>query len=338
MNPAMKTELDTLIKRVENHRAALRLTPANFVARYQRYLGSIRSYEDRILPRNFDRLNPDKLLVKLRQFAAELDGGTAAENLFKDLPVLKKLQTKFEVLQGQTNDRRCLLFLGTTGIGKTVSGRIICNAPDTASETAFVKCLPRWERSPLAMINGICRAIGCDEAASYLGGVANLQASLTGAPKTVFFDDAHYGGVPLLALIKVLIDETPARFIYMAYPSDFTLLITSSLHASAEAAQLFGRTLKPKFDDYRDGVAERDVALYLRRAAGLNGDADRTAKKIVELVRRNGNLRLLADAVENAAISADDAGVEIAGQDIIDEVHALCGIASKPAAEEQEAA
>jgi hypothetical protein len=338
MKPETKTELDALISRVEKHRAALKLTPAKFVARYQRYLGSVRSYEDRILPRNFERLNTDRLVVKLKQFVGELDGGSSAETVIQDLPVLVKLWTLFEVLQGQTNDRRCLLFLGSTGVGKTVSGRAICNDAQTASKTAFVKCLPRWERSPMALVSGVCRATGCAEPDNYYEALDSLIAALRSDPKTVFFDDAHYGGVPLLALIKVLIDETPGRFIYMSFPSDFTMLITSSLRASAEAAQLFGRTLKPKFDDYREGVRERDVALYLRRAAGLDGDAQRTARQITALIRNHGNLRLLVDAVESARIVAEDQGGEMTGEDIAAEVRALCGLKETAAAETQEAA
>jgi DNA transposition AAA+ family ATPase len=316
--------LDALIARVEKHRAALRLTTTKFAERYQRYLGSVRSYQDRILTRTFDRLNLDKLAKKLAAFVAELDGGTGVETIYADMPALRKLRLLFEVLQGQANDRRCLMFLGVTGVGKTAGARAICNDAETAAATAFVKCLPRWEHSPLAMVNGILVAIGAEAAGSYTAGVGALVENLRATPKTVFFDDAHYGGIALLALLKALIDETPARFVYLAYPTDFKLLISSSVRAHAEAQQLYGRTLKPVFDDYCDGTSERDAACYLRRAAGLDGDAARTAKAVLPLLKRHGNLRLLADAVENVAIECDEAGEEIAGRDIEEEVRKLC--------------
>ncbi|MCX6908128.1 MAG: hypothetical protein NTY01_08805 [Verrucomicrobia bacterium] len=333
MNPTLKTELDALIARIEKHRAALRLSPAKFVARYQRYLGSVRSYEDRILTRSFDRLNTDKLLAKLRQFVAELDGGTSVQTVYQDLPVLSKLWTLYEMLQGQTTDRRCLVFVGVTGCGKTVGMRAICNDPDTAGDTAFVKCLPRMERSPLALALAVCTAIGCESSGSFTECVANIGGSLRAAPKTVMFDDGHYGGTLLMALIKCWIDETPSRFIYATYPTDFFALQTATLRGAAESQQLLGRCLKPKFDEYKDGIGLRDAAKFLRRAAGLDKDAESTARAVLDLCRRNGNLRLLADAVENVAISADDAGDEITGRDIIEEVRALCGLQTQGAAE-----
>ena len=101
-------------------------------------------------------------------------------------------------------------------------------------------------------------------------------------------------------------------------------MMTASDDSRAEATQLFGRTLKPVFDDYSQGLRQVDVATYLRLAVGLGDEAEPLAKEILPFVKANGNLRLLADAVERAQQQADVTEEPVDADLIHDHVRALC--------------
>jgi hypothetical protein len=76
---------------------------------------------------------------------------------------------------------------------------------------------------------------------------------------TMFIDEAHEGGTTLMKIVKTLIDETPARFVQLAYPTEYDRVKTATAGALDEAKQLLGRTMKPVYDDYRNGLREEDV-------------------------------------------------------------------------------
>ena len=129
-----------------------------------------------------------------------------------------------------------------------------------------------------------------------------------------------------MKLVKTLIDETSARFVLLAFPTTWRRMMSASDDARAEATQLFGRTLKPVFDDYSEGLRQNDVAMYLRLSTGLGDEVDQLAKDILPLVRANGNLRLLADAVEGAQRQADVTEEPVDSDLIRAHVTALCPV------------
>jgi hypothetical protein len=142
--------------------------------------------------------------------------------------------------------------------------------------------------------------------------------------------------VLLLKIVKHLIDETKSRFVLLAFPTIWRQMLSASDDSRAEAVQLFGRTQKPVFQDYAQGVKREDVAFLLRQQAGLERDIDAVANRILPLVRSNGNLRLLADAIEGAQNQADVTDKPVDGELIVQHVQVLCPAATKSVAVSRE--
>ena len=209
-----KEQLAGLVARIERQQKALGLNDSQFVERYGRWIGSTKTWRERFLAGAFDDLRLDRWQKRLTALVTELDGGSVADEFF-DLPFVRAYNAQLSILQRQHNDRRCLVVLGVTGVGKTAWARRHC--ADHPRETAYVKARLGWRNSPASISNGIARAIGCREAAGAIAALDSVVEALRGSRLTVFMDDAHEGGIALMKIVKTLIDETPSRFVLLAY-------------------------------------------------------------------------------------------------------------------------
>lgn len=321
INPKLKK----LVARVQGLQEALGLSDAAFVARFQRHLGSTDTWRRRLLAGRFDELDRDKWARRLTAMVAEIDGGSRVEEFLPEMPVARKLSAYYHRLQGQTTDRRCVVMLGVTGVGKTTSARAIC--AENPRTTAFVRANETWKDSKMQFAAGLARAIGLEvRSGSAAGTFQAVLENLKAHPITIFIDESHEGGVLLFKLVKTLIDETQARFVLLSYPTKWRRLINASDDAHAEAQQLFGRTLKPVLDDYAAGTEVGDLEVFLREAAGLNGEARAAAVQILPDVRKHGNLRLVADALDLCRANAEKQDREIDAAMVIAAVEALCPV------------
>jgi hypothetical protein len=309
-------KLRTLVERIARHQKTLGLTDVDFVSRYQRHLSSTRTWRQRLVNGDLKELKLEKWIVKLQRMVSEIDSAVAIED-FYDLPISREIRSVYNLLQGQTNDRRCAVVLGPTGVGKSfIAKKLVAENPST---TAFFET--RCDSTPYHLVRGVARAVGAPE----VGGIGMqtdaLFEFLKGRTMTVFIDEGHEAGVHLFKLIKSAINQTPTKWMLFAYPTQWRRLITASSGAWSEAQQLLGRTLKPVIDGWSDGVHREDVAAYLRAAAPeLADDADSLAGAMTNDIRAHGNFRLLADALDTARMVADANGADITPEAVREQI------------------
>jgi hypothetical protein len=318
-----------LVARLQRHQAALGLNHTQYVRRYQRYLSSTRSWE-RLCRGAFEEFgDPAEWLRKIEAMVAEIDGVSPLDEFFDDLPFARHLTDLFERLLTQQTDRRCVVVLATTGTGKSKWAIHIKNKHPR--EVVYLRCNEAWRESKRQIVQGIAKAVNCPwQGYSHPGALlSKLIEHLKINPLTIIIDEGNEGGVLLLKMVKTLIDESPSRFMLLSFPTTWRSMLTASDDARSEAMQLFGRCLKPVFADYAKGVKKEDVVFYLRHAAGLKVDVEAVAARILPLVHTNGNLRLLADAVEAAKIQSDALERPLDGELVIAQVQALCPAANK---------
>lgn len=134
---------------------------------------------------------------------------------------------------------------------------------------------------------------------------AHVTSLLRAQPITLLIDDVQKAGVLGLKLIKSLVDDTRAKFMLGVYPQSWNKLIHGGTDAYAEAQQIIGRTIKPVVTHWKDGLRHQDISIYMK-TAGVKGDCATIAQHIVQIVQKNGNMRILADAVSLAGMNADE--------------------------------
>src|SRR5574343_114144 len=85
-----QSEMVSMVERIEKHQKALKLSDNQFVASYQRHLGSGRTW-DRLRAKSFAEFGAafPKWEGKLKAFVAELDGGSSLDEWFKELPITR---------------------------------------------------------------------------------------------------------------------------------------------------------------------------------------------------------------------------------------------------------
>lgn len=309
-------ELNRLVSRCEKHQKALGLSDSAFAIKYKDFVGSAKTWRQRLCGRDYSGLRFDRILGKMRAMVSLIDGGATVEEVYEDLPVFKQFQGRYNKLQSARTDRRVMVFLGETGIGKSVCAREVLRADPIG--TAYVRCQPPWKDNQLAILNGILKALGKDTYFRKSRSFDAVLEHLKSNPITVIFDEAHDGGVALLKLVKSFVDETNCKFVIMAYPTLWKRMLLASSDAHAEARQLFGRTQKPIFDAYANGTTLENVEAFLRRSTSLNGSSKDVARQILEIVRHNGNLRLVADIIDSADSLYMESQDELDGPTVID--------------------
>lgn len=319
-----QARVNKLIERVERHQNTLKLSDKRFVARYQEYIGSSKTWRERLIPRAWDELgrNLEKWEQNLNRLAALLDGGQEIGDYYEDLPIAQYAQTMYDMLQGQNNDRRVVFLIGPTGIGKSWVMKWL--ARQNPTEAAYIYTNECWDESMPQIARGLALHIGASvNRTSGRDTFANVTNLLRAMPVTLLIDDVQKAGVLGLKLIKSLVDDTRAKFILGVYPQSWNKLIHGSTDAYAEAQQILGRTIKPVVTHWKDGLRHQDVSAYMR-AAGVKGDAAAIAQRITPGIRNNGNMRLLADAVSLAAMNADEQAISCDADLVEAAVRELC--------------
>lgn len=325
----LEAKLDGLVARMEKHQAALKLSDVRFAARYQRHLGSAKTWRDRLCARAWGEFGGslEKWVKKLSAMASEVEGTIDLTEFFEGLPIARYGQQVYDTLQGQRSDRRCAWLIAPTGVGKSWSMQALARQNQLAATYLHFN---RGAKDSLPVIaRALARAVGATEEASAAGTYGNVIETLKANALTLLLDDMHEGGVLAMKLVKHLIDDTRGKFILGTYPTAFARLVNGSSEAHAEAQQLIGRSLKPIENRWVNGVTEDDVTAYLKLALGGNGEARVAARALTPTLRKNGNLRALADAVELARMNADDEGAELSADLVEAAVRELCPVERK---------
>lgn len=293
--------IEKLIQRLERHQASLGWSDAAYIGRFKEYIGTDRTWVHRLKARDFSEVDVPAREKLLRELVMRLDGGSARpERFFWEMPFTKQCDAMVSMLRMAETDRRNVYVLATTGCGKSVFGKIY--QAQNPKDSVYVRLHDQCRNHE----TNICRRLGFGLGIGDSGTKAELFpriiAHLQANPVIVFIDEAHSGGFKLFQMVKTLIDETPAKFVQLAYPTEFDRVRTATAGALDEAKQLLGRTIKPIFDDYREGLRAADVICYLKLSGLPEADARDIAPEILPMVRGNGNLRVLDDAVRDATL------------------------------------
>jgi len=316
--------VNKLIERIEQHQKTLGLPDVRFVSRYQEYLRSTKSWRERLVPRCWDEIGRalGKWEAKLNQLVAILDGGQEIGDYYEALPIASYAQAVYDMLQGQTSDRRVAFLITPTGCGKSWSMKWL--ATQNPREAVYLYCNECWDESMPQIARGLAEKVGASvNRTSGRDTFSNVTKILRGVPITILIDDMQKAGVLGLKLIKSLVDDTRCRFILGVYPTSWGKLIHGSTDAYAEAQQILGRTIKPINVAWRDGIRADDIVAYLR-AAKVTGELTAVAKEIAQDVRQNGNLRLLADAVSLAQMNSDESDLDCTADLVKAAVYTMC--------------
>ncbi|MCX8090614.1 MAG: ATP-binding protein [Verrucomicrobiae bacterium] len=315
-------QLQQNITRLETFQRQLGLKDAQFC---RRYLGGIseKTWTHRLKAGKLNEVS-DRMAERIGALVAALTEGAPGDlaDFTPDLPFAKLMRARIELLRAQQTDRRCLVVLAPTGVGKTWFAR--WDRLQNPTDTIILEIRPSWRNKAIHILAGLATKLGLPQETSAAALHEAIVANLCTAPKLIYFDEGHEGGLALLKLIKALVNETPAWFVYLAYPSEWGKMLRATDGAYDEAKQLVGRSLKPIFDDYRCGTTERDVAVWLDKVAGLSHDARALAREITPLIRANFGLRTLADALADARAEADETGKPL-HELLVPAVRALCG-------------
>ena len=146
----------------------------------------------------------------------------------------------------------------------------------------------------------------------------------------LILDEAHNGGIALFKVLKDLIDETPMRFVYLGFPTEFDIVVGSNKSAIGESRQTLRRCMQPIHDDYRDGIGADDIEIYLA-GCGLKSNAElrKVAVEIQPFITTRYNLTTLATAVRAARKEAEDCGESLSLELVTNAVKALCSTAAQ---------
>lgn len=303
MNEKMQ-EMERLVDRIAQHQTDLGLSDNAFVARYQTHLNSAKTWGHRLKVKNFAEMKVERWLSKLRAFVRELDGQAEGMRVAEELPITQYALLLYERLQGTATDRRIAWLIGDYGVGKSWALRHL--AARNRGTTAYVEALETWRENKGRIIRGFAKAVGLADGNSPGDLFEGLLDHLRANPITLLVDEAHHGGVMILKMMKSIVNQTRAKIICGTYPTALRKLETSGSDAVAEARQVLGRSVKPIDWRWAGGVGVEDVKAYLQHVGGLNGAARAAAEKVTPMVRGDGNLRQLADAMDDASLMAGD--------------------------------
>jgi DNA transposition AAA+ family ATPase len=318
-----ESTIERFIQRLEKHQEGLGLSDNAFVARYQKWLRSTKTWRHRLRARDYKDLNVDKWEKQLSELVSKLDGGSVTPiEFFAELPFAKQLDAIVTMVRSQGTDRRNVYALATTGVGKSIFAQHFTR--EHPQDSAYTRMNEQCRNRPGQIIFRIAQAIGLKRELSDARLLHSVIDRLQADPITIFIDEAHSGGHKLMQIVKTLVDETPARFVQLAYPTEFDRVKSATAGALDEAKQLIGRTIKPIFDNYREGLHAPDIQQFLV-CSGLDQEAALdVADVILPMVRANGNLRVLADAVESARMLCLETDKELDGATVRRAVESQC--------------
>ncbi len=345
------TELNQLVARLKAAQTAVKENDKKFVARFrdgtnELLLGSDRTWQRLKDGDDWQNLKPAKWLGRVRAAVAILDGGSKLITIYKDFPFYRDGMQHIETLERSTNDRRIAVLLAPTGTGKTALAR---NAEDQSRTTrSYVMASPAWregaklcrgEGNAPAIAAGIYQALTREnvQKAGFIVALQKLTDFLNANPRTILIDQAERGGTSLMTLLIHLVDETPARFVYLAYPTHYYRIVNATTGALAETKQFLGRCIKPVFDAYANGTKFEDVRCMLRHA-NITGIPKKDVEEALDKILASGGMRTLGDAIAKASASADEAGAEVDGALLLDCLDEVIGIRVEKKAQELEEA
>lgn len=302
-NQDQVNEILAIVARIKEVQESRKLTDPKLLEEFPQ-LGSTRTWRQRFLAGDLKELRIERQLKQLRQIAAILDGGSADELFFSEMQFAKELNSRLQRLERQTNDRRILVCLAPNGTGKSAFTRWAVG--QSRATRTVVRCRPTWRNKSLHLCLGILRALGVDSNTTNPAVAEDEVIKALKTPRTLFIDQAHEGGVAVMHLLRALVDETPSRFVYLAYNTAFARVQSSTADAMIEARAFLGRCIKPIFDLYNEGTQPKDVKLFLCEVAGLPaGSAESVAARVIGILNAHTNLRLLDDAIAAAMAEAD---------------------------------
>lgn len=318
------TNIERLIARLEQHQKALGLSDKAFVDRYREFVGSEKTWADRLKGRDLSDANAPKWEKLMQELVIRLDGGSRhrLERFYWELPFAKQLDALVSMLRMQETDRRNVLALSTSGCGKSAFAKMYL--AQNPRDCAYVRLNDLCKNHDTNICKRFGFALGLGDEGTKATLLPKVISALQVNPVIVFVDEAHSGGYKLMHIIKTLIDETPAKFVQLAYPTEYDRVRSATSGALDEAKQLLGRTIKPIFDDYRDGLRVADIVCYLKLSGLAEDDAADIAPEILPMVRANGNLRVLDDAVRDATFVCKGQDRKIDAATVREAVEAQC--------------
>lgn len=293
------SELKLWVARMAEIQRVRKLTDKQMVKEYPD-LGSTKTWTDRLLGGLWSELKLDRWILIARRVNTILDGFTPDETFYPTMPFAAEMDARLLQLELQTNDRRILVCLAPTGTGKSAFTRWAVLRPGT--RRACLRLRPTKRNKFLHIYREIGRACGTDITTSNVSAAEDAVITLLqSSPRTLFLDQAHEGGVVMMHILRALVDETPSRFVYLAYNTAYRNVLNGSTDAMTEAKAFIGRCIKPAFDLYKAGTRLEDVKFFLQRDAGLDKNAAESISPcILPVLQRHTNLRLLEDAIVEA--------------------------------------
>jgi hypothetical protein len=324
--PIQSQQLKDLVARMAAHQTAVNLSDEKFSARYGRYIPSAKTWRQRLIKGDpGDIKDPAaweaKFVNRLTAMAAEIDGVAMPDNFIKDHRFAREMSARLEILEHQQTDRRCLVGLAVTGCGKSVWAA--ASTAENPARRKYILANESWRENRCVIATRMAQMLGREPGKSQADAVESVREHLSLNPTSVFIDSAQEGGIALMKLIRAWIDGTRSCFIYLGYSTEWKRMVRARTGALDEAKQLLGRSLKPPYDEYADGIHVEDIKLWLRENGIANGALKDLAESILPDVRANGNLRFLDDALADARAAADDKGVDLSPEHVRDAVHDL---------------
>lgn len=321
-------KLEALISRVEQHQAELGLGDTPFVARYARYLGSAKTWRDRMIPRAWGEIKIPSAIERLSALVDRINGMAFVHaRIVESLPITAYALACYEIMDARADDRRVSWLIAPTGVGKSWAMQAVMTKARSAS--AYVQADSTWKDKPIHIAAGIAKAIGAGVGNGACETMGNIVEHLRGNKITICVDDVQDMGVAGLKILKSLIDKTPSRLILGIYPTGWSALMSASTAARSEAHQLLGRSIKPLVTHWAGGVREADVEAFMK-ACKVQGSLMAIAGRMTPHLKSGGNLRTLADALDNATADAEERGIVLSAGLVEEHVLALLNKELKP--------
>jgi hypothetical protein len=336
--PEQIEDLQALVARLQREQGK---TPdAVFCGRHRKFVGTTRTWRDRLCAGDFTQVDVPAKTAALRELITFLEGGDIPERLYEDLPFNLGFQNGVALLEGQqATDRRIFCVLGGIGVGKTVSTVLALREGlregYRGPKRRMLIISEALRENKIGLLSTIAAVLNCPPE---IGGAAALMNFIKGALSaedyTLFFDEAHQGGVMLMRLLKDLVNHTKGRFVYVALRTEYARVVGATRGNIVEAKQFMRRCMAPVFDSHSEGTlatlrrrgqdADGDVVVFLRRAGLKQEEARRLAVEKLSVLRAYGNLSSLHDAIDFARLDCEESGDPFTAAKVAEAISTLC--------------
>jgi hypothetical protein len=336
-------EINALVKRFAAHQKALGLSDGHFAGRYEKYLGSPKTWIKLKNGTWEGHVNEQRILGELQKFAEQLDGARCfdAAQFIPNLPYVHLMDGQLDRLLASPLDIRGLISLAPQGVGKSNWASAVMQraANDPNAKYFYLRLLHSHREKSFQIACSIMEKLGGERTRNpgdMMGALVRHAQAL--GEFVLVLDEAHNGGIVLFNLLKDLIDETAVRFVYLGFPTEFDVITGKSSSAIGESRQTLRRCLQPICDEYRDGVMPFDVAAFLAAQGFKRGAEMRAmASEIQPIIAARYNLTTLAEAVREARKESQADGRELTLGMVTAAVKQLCSSAAQRRAAMMEA-